>query len=117
MLDLMDDAVVATVRDFEVSLRFTDGSTAGVPMNVVSRSTVLRQAIDSAGTDSKIVLTTPKGVLESWVQCIDALKFGFIVAETAPRTHDGAESRLVEFIKVRLLYPYFLRAGYRVCVA
>lgn len=100
-MSLLLDVIVGTVRDKDVTLRLPDGSTATVPQDTLSRSTVLRQAIPCAGNESDVSFSVPKGVLTCWLQSIAALGNGFAHAESATAFTDASKGiQLLGFLKV-----------------
>ena len=68
----LDERVVLNVRDGDVQLAFSDGSTVDVPQKVIWRSKLLHEAI-SQDLSGSITLAVPRGVLSSWLECLDAL--------------------------------------------
>ena len=94
------ERIELAVQDGFVQLLLPDGegtTTRRVPQNVVLKSTVLRQAIKTVDGDEVVPILLPKGLLMTWLLCIDALD------ESAARSRDSlaTEPRILEFVQVR----------------
>ena len=48
------------------------GAVAEVPQATIRRSTTLQEAIQSSDAASKVSITLPRGVLQDWLQSVDA---------------------------------------------
>ena len=51
-----------------------DGSSVQVPQATVRRSATLQEAIRTSDTDSNVSISLPRGVLQDWLQSVDALE-------------------------------------------
>ena len=85
-------------RDEVVVLSLPDGSSVRVPKDTVRRSALLQEAIQAETNASSVSISLPRGVLQDWLQSVDALK----AAPTS--TGQGADiagnPRLLQLLKV-----------------
>lgn len=101
---MLQDVILATVGDIDVSLLFPDGSTAVVRQHTISRSAVLRQTIPVASTDDEVQLTVPMVVMASWLESIEALKNGFAYTRpAAPFSDRCSDPQITMLLKVRFI--------------
>ena len=86
-------------RDEVVVLSLPDGSSVRVPKDTVRRSALLQEAIQAETNASSVSISLPRGVLQDWLQSVDALK-----AASSSVQH-GMEiahhPRLLQLLKVR----------------
>ena len=66
------DRITVTEGGEVVTLCLPDGSSAEVPQATIRRSTTLQEAIQSSDAASKVSITLPRGVLQDWLQSVDA---------------------------------------------
>ena len=97
------DIISMTETDEGFVLCLPDGSSIEVTQVTIRRSAVLQEAIHASREDTNMFITLPRGILQDWLQSLDALK----AAATSPgRGTDIAHNpRLVQFLKVKY---YFL---------
>jgi hypothetical protein len=85
--------IEVTAIDEGAALLFPDGSTAHVPSDILSRSTVLRQSLSE--TDGLCVRVD---IVKSWLECVEVLK--------RPVSGQASDPHLLEFLLVwHLAYP------------
>ena len=68
--------------DSAVQLLLLDGSKVHIQQDVISRSSVLQQAVATVDDDGDALLILPTGVLQTWLQSLEAFK-GAQRAQTA----------------------------------
>ena len=97
-MQLEYDTFSATQVDDGVVLRLPDGSFVQVPQHTIRRSVMLQEAIHTCDTAENASISLPQGVLQDWLQSVDALK-----AATSPgRGTDVARNpHLLRFLKVQ----------------
>ena len=82
-----------------IVLRLPDGSSVDVPQATIRRSAVLQEALQTCGTMTNESITLPRGVLQDWLQGVDALKDA---ADSELKSADIANNpRLLPFLRVR----------------
>ena len=101
---MLQDVILATVGDIDVSLLFPDGSTVEVTQDTISKSQVLREIIPTTSADDKVLLTAPKGVVVNWLQSMAAIKSDFAYTRpAAPWSGEDSDAQLTAFLKVMFL--------------
>ena len=97
---MMDDydIISVTEKDEGVVLWLPDGSSVDVPAATIRRSSVLQEAIHTSDETEDMRISLPRGVLQDWLQSVDALK-----SETGdPNCPDIAQNpRILRFLTVR----------------
>ena len=81
------------------------GSSLEVPKDTIRRSALLEEAIHTSDTAEDVSVTLPRGVLQDWLQGIDALTTASTSTEHG--TDIAHHPRLLQFLKVR----YFIFPG------
>ena len=92
------DNITVTERDEGTVLRLPDGSSVEVPQATIRRSAVLQEGINTCDMDTNVSVTLPQGVLQDWLQSVDALNAAAISSE--PSTDIANDPRLLRFLKV-----------------
>ena len=94
------DDVVVTVIDSGVSISFPDGYSIDVPEQIINRSSLLRQTIETLDTGGFASLPILKDALVSWLKCLREMNIGAAHSgpPEEPCTPDG--ETLLEFLKV-----------------
>ena len=91
-----------TESDEGVVLRLPDGSSVAVLQATVRRSAVLQDALHSSDTAVILSISLPRGVLQDWLQSVDAL-----TAAASPAGHGtdiAHHPRLLQFLRVRCFF-------------
>ena len=68
------DEISVTERSDDVVLWLPDGSSVAAPQATIRRTAVLQEAIKVSDTASSTTITLPRGILQDWLQSIDALR-------------------------------------------
>lgn len=93
------DCIIVNYSDEGLVLSLPDGSSIEVPQLTIRRSALLQEAIQTLDAASKVSIQLPRGVLQDWLQCIDALKAA--ATSTEHGMDIASNPRLLQFIKVR----------------
>lgn len=62
------ERVTARVAEGAVQFSFPDGTSTSAPASIVSRSALLRDALETDSAELSICLPAPEGLLSSWLQ-------------------------------------------------
>ena len=92
------DNITVVERDEGIVFCLPDGSSVEVPQATIRRSAVLQEATNNCDTDTNVSVTLPRGVLQDWLQSVDALNAAAISSE--PSTEIANDPRLLQFLKV-----------------
>ena len=76
-----------------------DGSSVQVPHDIIRRSAMLQEAMHASDTAANVSITLPKGVLQDWLQSVDALKA--LTSSPAHHTDIANDPRLLRYLTVR----------------
>ena len=92
------DSITITEREDGVILLLPDGSSVEVPQDTIRRSATLQEAIHTEEMGNFVSISLPPGVLQDWLQSVDALKAA--TATTGHGTGLSHNPRLLKFLKV-----------------
>ena len=96
----MFDCFTVTERDEDVVFLLPDGSSVAVPNDTVRRSAMLQEAIRTGEGATTVAIALPQGVLQDWIQSVDALKAAATL--TGNSTDVAHHPDLLKFLRVRL---------------
>lgn len=66
----MMEKVTAVVSDERVTFSFEDGLVEDLPLEVLSRSKLLQEALSDAPCNQEVSLSVPQGLLRDWLQLV-----------------------------------------------
>ena len=92
------DNITVTESGDGAVLWLPDGSSVEVPQDTIHRSAVLQEAVNTSDVATNETITLPQGILQDWLQSIDALK---AAAASTAGTDIVHHPRLIHFLKVR----------------
>ena len=107
------DNIPVTEREEDVVLCLPDGSSVQVPQATVRRSATLQEAIRTSDTDSNVSISLPRGVLQDWLQSVDALEAA--AHATGQGTDIVHHPRLLKYLRVRC-FCVCVRQGLFACL-
>lgn len=79
-------AIQCLVKAASLVAEFSDSSQISIPEELISRSQILQEAVDTAGEDGEFILATPafgtapSECLQAWMECASAAPDFSVVA-------------------------------------